>query len=72
MTSDRDGEVTYDPYSLMSSNLVSWLRDNVPEGEDADVAINPELRAILVFIRGRPVLSCSFEDLLGYPGSAMN
>jgi hypothetical protein len=72
MTSDRYGEAPGDPYSLMSRNLVSWLRDNVPEGEDADVAINPELRAILVFIRGRPVLSCSFEDLLGYPGSAMN
>ena len=72
MTSDWDGELTDDPYSQMSRNLVTWLRDNVPEGEDADIAINPELRAILVFIRGRPVLSCSFEDLLSYPGSAMN
>ncbi|MGH2788702.1 MAG: hypothetical protein ACRDJV_12505 [Actinomycetota bacterium] len=61
-----------DLYTMMSRNLVDWLRDNVPEGEDADVAINPELQAILVFVRGRPILSCSFEDLLSDPGSAMN
>lgn len=72
MITDREGESPDDPYSRMSRNLVLWLRDNVPEGEDADVAINPELRAVLVFVQGRPVLSCSFEDLLKDPGSALN
>jgi hypothetical protein len=72
MSAGPEDELPDDRYTLMSRNLVSWLRDNVPEGEDADVAINPELRAVLVFIRGRPVLSCSFEDVLSYPGSALN
>ena len=48
----------------ISRNLVEFLRETVRPGENADVAINNELQAVIVFIDGTPILQCSFEELL--------
>ena len=50
----------------ISRNLVRFLRDAVRPGEEASVAINNELRAVIVFIDGKPVLQCSFEELISW------
>ena len=48
----------------ISRNLVEFLRETVGPGQSADVAINNELQAVIVFIDGTPVLQCSFEELI--------
>jgi hypothetical protein len=56
----------------IASNLTVWLYDNVPEGREAYVAINHELRAILVFCMGEPILCASFDELARRPGASLN
>ena len=48
----------------VSRNLVEFLRETLRPGQHADVAINNELQAVIVFIEGDPVLQCSFEELV--------
>ena len=60
------------PDADMAHNLVALLQQVVEPGQDADVAINPELRRVLVFVGDELVLSCSFDDLVSGPGVSLN
>lgn len=57
---------------LIASNLLAFLRENVSEGQEAEVAINPELRAIVVHLDGELLLSCTFDELLKGSTGARN
>ena len=50
-----------DPEELISRNLMEFLRANLKEGQEAEVAIHPELRRVLVFVDDELVLTCGFE-----------
>lgn len=57
---------------LISKNLVDFLRANLKEGQEAEVAIHPELRRVLVFVDDELVLTCGFDELLAGPGASLN
>jgi hypothetical protein len=61
-----------DEVAIISHNLVQFLRGVVREGQEADVAINPELRLVRVYIEEDCVLACTFDDLLHGPGVSLN
>jgi hypothetical protein len=61
-----------DQEELISRNLTRFLADNLKEGQEAELAINPELRRILVFVDGELVLTCGFDELLAGPGVSPN
>lgn len=61
-----------DQEELISRNLTRFLQDNLKEGQEAELAINPELRHILVFVDGELVLTCGFDELLAGPGISTN
>lgn len=58
-----------DDTQAIATNLTNFLRTNLKPGQNADVAINPELRHVLVFVDGELTLTCSFDDLLLGPGT---
>lgn len=57
---------------VISRNLTEFLRTNLKEGQEAEVAIHPELRRVLVFVDDELVLACRFEELLAGPGGSVN
>lgn len=57
---------------LISENLVAFLRANVKEGQEAEIAVHPELRRVLVFVDDELVLTCGFDELLAGPGGSLN
>jgi hypothetical protein len=57
---------------VISRNLVEFLRANLHEGQEAEVAIHPELRRVLVFVDDELVLTCGFDELLAGPGGSLN
>lgn len=61
-----------DQEELISRNLVALLRANLVEGQEAEVAIHPELRRVLVFVDDELVLTCGFDELLAGPGGSLN
>ncbi|MGH2806277.1 MAG: hypothetical protein ACRDKT_03280 [Actinomycetota bacterium] len=61
-----------DQEALIAHNLTTFLADNLKEGQEAELAINPELRHILVFVDGELVLTCGFDELLAGPGISTN
>ena len=61
-----------DEKDLISANLLAFLRANIKEGEEAEIAIHPELRRVLVFVDDELVLTCGFDDLLAGPGGSVN
>ena len=61
-----------DDSQALASNLTNFLRANLKPGQDADVAINPELRHVLVFVDGELALTCGFDDLLVASGTNNN
>lgn len=61
-----------DQEELISRNLVAFLRANLKEGDEAEIAIHPELRRVLVFVDDELVLTCGFDDLLTGPGGSAN
>ena len=61
-----------DDSQAFATNLTNFLRANLKPGQNADVAINPELRHVLVFVDGELALTCSFDDLLIAPGAPSN
>lgn len=56
----------------MTSHLVEFLQANVKPGQEATVAVNRSLNAVLVYIDGELALSCSMDDLIGGPGFSSN
>ena len=60
------------PEELISRNLTRFLRANLKEGEEAEIAIHPELRHVLVFVNGELVLTCGFDELVAGPGGSNN
>jgi hypothetical protein len=56
----------------IAQNLVQFLRSNLVEGQEAQIAIHPELRRVMVFVDDELVLACSFDDLLAGPGASVN
>lgn len=46
-----------------AENLLEFLRTAVGPGQEAEIAINHELNALLVFVDGEVALSCSLDDL---------
>lgn len=61
-----------DQEELISRNLLALLRANLNEGQEAEVAIHPELRRVLVFVDDELVLTCGFDELLAGPGGSLN
>lgn len=61
-----------DQEELISRNLVEFLRANLKQGQEADVAIHPELRRVLIFVDDELVLTCGFDELLAGPGGSLN
>jgi len=61
-----------DEEDLMSKNLVEFLRANIKEGQEAEIAIHPELRRVLVFVDDELVLTCGFDELIAGPGASLN
>jgi len=57
---------------LISKNLVEFLRANIKEGQEAEIAIHPELRRVLVFVDDELVLTCGFDELIAGPGASLN
>lgn len=53
-----------DEDDVIARNLTEFLRANLKPGQNADVAINPSLRQILVFVDDELALTCSFDDLM--------
>jgi hypothetical protein len=56
----------------ISENLMALLRSNLRPGDEAQIAVNKDLRQVLVFVDGRLILTCSFDDLLAGPGFHSN
>ena len=56
----------------IATNLTNFLRTNLKPGQNADVAINNDLRHVLVFVDGELALTCSFDELLKGPGANSN
>lgn len=46
-----------------ADNLLEFLRSAVGPGQEAEIAINHERNALLVFVDGELVLSCSLGEL---------
>jgi hypothetical protein len=61
-----------DEAAIISHNLVQFLRGVVKEGQEAEVAMHPELRLVRVYVDDQIVLACSFDDLLNGPGVSLN
>ena len=61
-----------DERDLISANLFKFLRANVKEGQEVEVAMNPELRRVLVFVDDELILTCGFDDLVAGPGGSVN
>ena len=61
-----------DEEQIIATNLTAFLRANIKEGEEYEVAMHPILRRVLVFNGDDLVLSCSFEELLAGPGGSLN
>ena len=66
------GIMAPDHEELISRNLARFLHDNLQPGQEAELAINPELRHVLVFVDGELALTCGFEELLAGPGVSPN
>lgn len=64
--------MAFDQEQLISRNLARFLEANLKEGEEAEVAIHPELRHVLVFVDGELVLTCGFDELIAGPGVSTN
>lgn len=64
--------MAFDQEQLISRNLARFLEANLKEGEEAQVAIHPELRHVLVFVDGELVLTCGFDELIAGPGVSTN
>ena len=45
-------------------NLTSLLTGVIGTGREADVAISPQLDAVIVFAQGELVLSCNLSELV--------
>ena len=56
----------------MTKHLVEFLQANVKPGQEATVAVNRSLNAVLVYIDGELALSCSMDDLRAGPGVCLN
>ncbi|MFN2525502.1 MAG: hypothetical protein ABR505_04470 [Actinomycetota bacterium] len=56
----------------MTKHLVEFLQANVKAGQEATVAVNRALNAVLVYIDGELALSCSMDDLRRGPGVSPN
>jgi len=61
-----------DERDLISKNLVAFLRANIKEGQEAEIAIQPELRRVLVFVDDELLLTCGFDELIAGPGASLN
>lgn len=61
-----------DDDEVITQNIYRLLREHVHEGDEAEVAINNDLEAVIIFINGEARVVCSFDDLLAYPGAALN
>jgi hypothetical protein len=57
---------------MIARNLSRFLQDNVRPGQEADVAINKEMQAVLVFIDGELALTAAFEELMAGAGGSIN
>jgi hypothetical protein len=57
---------------IISHNLVQFLCGVIKEGQEAEVAMHPELRLVRVYIEDDCVLACTFDDLLAGPGVSLN
>ena len=61
-----------DPYLELSGNLTEFLRCNLRPGQEAEVLIHNEREEVIVLIDGKPILSCTFDDLIAGPGGSVN
>jgi hypothetical protein len=52
-----------DNQEKFSLNLLEFLKRSLSEGQNADVAINPELEQVNVFVDDDLVLAGSFDDV---------
>ncbi len=64
--------MAFEQEHLISHNITRFLQDNLKEGEEAEIAIHPELRHVLVFVNGALVLTCGFDELIAGPGGSNN
>jgi hypothetical protein len=46
-----------------AENLMEFLRTAVGPGQEAEIAINHDLNALLVFVDGEVALTCSLDEL---------
>ncbi len=53
-------------------SVLQFLREHMRPGDEAEVALHPELEAVVVFINGDAVLTCSFNDLVAGAGGSLN
>jgi hypothetical protein len=56
----------------IAQNLQRFLKDNLKPGQEAQIAVHPELRRVMVFVDDELVLTCSFDDLVSGPGASVN
>jgi hypothetical protein len=52
------------PKDAVLRNLASLLSGVIGSGREADVAISPQLDAVVVFAESELVLSCNLSDLV--------
>ena len=52
------------PKDAVLSNLASLLTGVIGSGREADVAISPQLDAVVVFAESELVLSCNLSDVI--------
>ena len=65
--------LSWDETQTISRNIVALLRSAVKTKDDhADVAVNAELRRVIIFVNDEPVLTCSYDELLNGPGFSTN
>lgn len=56
----------------IASHLVSLLSVAVRPGQEVQVAVNRELRAVIVWVDDEVLLSCSFDELLSKSPTSPN
>ena len=53
-------------------SVLRFLREHMRPGDEAEVAVHSKLETVVVFINGRAVLTCSFDDLVAGAGGSLN
>ncbi|MGH2806279.1 MAG: hypothetical protein ACRDKT_03290 [Actinomycetota bacterium] len=67
-----NGTMQPEQESRIGYNLARFLQDYIKEGEEAELAIHPELRQVVIHVDDALVLTCRFDDLIAGPGISTN